>query len=299
MDGAFFRQPIRRMMLEGKRIVVTGVMTKQSIAYSIAEAAQRLGAEVVLTSFGRARRMTERAARSLPDPPDVLELDVERPEHFEALRESLRTRWPSVDGVVHAIAHGNEQALDSFLGVPQADVERTLRISAYSLSALSSALQPLFDPKRGAGIVSLTLDASVAYPHYNWMGVSKAALESISRYLASELGPRGVRVNVVSPGPIKSPASGYWSDFGHATEVWSARAPLGWDPDDAKPVAETVCFLLSNHARGITGEILHVDGGFHAVSEIRLSLDDDSGAAVGGRDPSKVPGNRTEGKGGS
>jgi meromycolic acid enoyl-[acyl-carrier-protein] reductase len=250
--------------LAGKRLVITGVMTRDSIAWAVADEAQRAGAEVVLTSFGRVRRLTERAALRLPDPPDVLELDVNDPGHLAALHEDLALRWGAVDGVLHAIAHAPEDAIGGrFLETPPASALSAFRTSAYSLSALSGALAPLLVP--GASVVGLDFDASVAWPSYDWMGVSKAALEAVARYLARDLGPRGVRVNLVAAGPLRTAAASGIAGFAELAEGWAEGAPLGWDPDDAGPVARAVCFLLSDWSDGVTGEILHVDGGRHAV----------------------------------
>jgi enoyl-[acyl-carrier protein] reductase I len=252
-------------MLAGKRLVVTGVMTRDSIAYAVADEAQRAGAEVVLTGFGRARRLTERAARRLPRPPDVLELDVNRPADLAALREEIAGRWGAIDGVLHAIAFAPEDAIGgAFLDTPTASALTAFETSAYSLKALTAALAPLFSER--ASVVGLDFDASVAWPSYDWMGVSKAALEAVARYLARDLGPRGARVNLVAAGPLRTAAASGIDGFGDLVAGWSARAPLGWDPDDATHVARTVCFLLSDWSQAITGEIVHVDGGVHAVA---------------------------------
>jgi len=251
-------------MLDGKRILITGVMTNDSIAFASAEHAQRAGADVVLTGFGRSRRMTERAARQLPSTPDVLELDVNSPDDLAAVRASLDERWDGVDGVVHAIAFAPPDALGgNFLATPPESAEAAFRTSAYSLKALAEALVPLMPD--GGSVVGLDFDASVAWPVYDWMGVSKAALEAVSRYLARDLGPRGVRVNLVSAGPLQTPAASGIPGFDALAGTWDRRAPLGWDTRDPAPVADTVCFLLSDGARRISGEIVHVDGGFHAV----------------------------------
>jgi enoyl-[acyl-carrier protein] reductase I len=250
--------------LDGKRVLLTGVVTRRSIAFAVAKRAQEQGAQVLLTGFGRARRLTERAAKGLPDPPDVLELDVNRAEDFEALAGELQRRWGGLDGALHAVAFAPEDALGGrFLSTPPESAEAAFRTSAFSLKALGEALAPLMD---GDGsLVGMDFDASVAWPIYDWMGVAKAALESVSRYLARDLGPRGVRVNLVSAGPIDTVAAGSIPGFGALAGLWSRQAPLGWDTGDPAPVADAVCFLLSGAARGITGEILHVDGGFHAM----------------------------------
>jgi meromycolic acid enoyl-[acyl-carrier-protein] reductase len=252
------------VILDGKRLLITGVITKDSIAYHAAEQAQREGARVVLTSFGRVRRMTERAAKRLPEPADVLALDVNKPEDYEALTEELQRRWDGLDGILHAVAFAPEDALGGrFLTTPAESAMQAFRTSAFSLKAMAAALAPLMPS--GAGIVGLDFDASVAWPIYDWMGVAKAALESVSRYLARDLGGRGIRVNLVSAGPLGTVAARGIPGFEQLAQLWRAQAPLGWDIEDPSPVAATICFLLSDYARAISGEIVHVDGGFHAV----------------------------------
>jgi enoyl ACP reductase len=252
-------------MLEDKKLLITGVVNRESIAYEVARQAQEAGAEVVLTSFGRVRRMTERSAAKLPQPPDVLELDVNNPEDIEAVAAELGERWGRVDGILHAIAFAPEDALGGkFLTTPPESAEVAFRTSAYSLKALAAGLADLF-PEEGASVVGLDFDASVAWPVYDWMGVAKAALEATSRYLARDLGPRHVRVNLVSAGPLGTLAARGIPGFGDLAAAWERQAPLGWDTDDPAPVASAILFLLSDMARAITGEILHVDGGFHAM----------------------------------
>jgi meromycolic acid enoyl-[acyl-carrier-protein] reductase len=252
-------------MLDGKRLLITGVLTKGSIAYSVAEKAQQAGAEIVLTGFGRTKRMTERSAKGLPSTPDVLELDVNQPADFEALVADLDRRWGGVDGALHAIAFAPGDALGGqFMTAPAESAEVAFRTSAYSFKALAEALTPLMSSD-GGSLVGMDFDGSVAWPVYDWMGVAKAALESISRYLARDLGSSGVRVNLVSAGPVETPAAGGIPGFDQLAGLWREQAPLGWDTGDPTPVADTVCFLLSDWSRGISGEIVHVDGGFHAM----------------------------------
>jgi enoyl-[acyl-carrier protein] reductase I len=252
------------VILSGKRLLITGVITKDSIAFHAAEQAQREGAEVVLTSFGRVRRMTERAAQRLPEPADVLELDVNKDEDLEAVASELRKRWGSVDGVLHAIAFAPQDALGGkFMTAPAESAMEAFRTSAFSLKALGASLAPLMP--RGSSIVGMDFDAAVAWPIYDWMGVAKAALESVSRYLARDLGPQGIRVNLVSAGPLGTVAARGIPGFEQLADLWRRQAPLGWDLDDPVPVARSICWLLSEYAQGISGEIVHVDGGFHAV----------------------------------
>jgi meromycolic acid enoyl-[acyl-carrier-protein] reductase len=252
------------VILAGKRLLITGVITKDSIAFHAAEQAQKEGATVLLTSFGRVRRMTERAAQRLPEPTEVLELDVNKPEDLAALTDSLKERWGGVDGVLHAIAFAPQDALGGgFMTAPAESAMEAFRTSAFSLKALGAAVAPLMSS--GAGIVGMDFDASVAWPIYDWMGVAKAALESVSRYLARDLGPQGIRVNLVSAGPLGTVAARGIPGFEQLAELWRAQAPLGWDMDDPLPVARAICWLLSEYAQGISGEIVHVDGGFHAV----------------------------------
>ena len=253
------------MILQDKKLLITGVITRDSIAWEVARQAQEAGAEIVLTGFGRARRLTERAAKTLPTAPDVLELDVNNPDDLEAVAADLGDRWGRVDGVLHAIAFAPEDALGGrFLSTPTESAVTAFTTSAFSFKSLAVALADLY-PDDGASIVGMDFDASVAWPVYDWMGVAKAALEATSRYLARDLGPRGVRVNLVSAGPIGTIAARGIPGFSQLADAWQKQAPLGWSTDDAGPVAAAVCFLLSDMARAITAEIIHVDGGFHAM----------------------------------
>jgi meromycolic acid enoyl-[acyl-carrier-protein] reductase len=258
-------------MLAGKRLLITGVMTRKSIAFAVAREAQLAGAELVLTGFGRTRRLTERAAQRLPETPDLLELDVNSEDDLAAVAAELDSRWGSVDGVLHAIAFAPEDALGGeFLQTPAASAMEAFRTSAYSLQALARHLAPLLEREAGGAVVGLDFDASVAWPAYDWMGVAKAALESTSRYLARDLGPRGIRVNLLSAGPIETAAAGGIPGFGELAGAWERGAPLGWDPEDPTPVARAVCFLLSDWAAAISGEVVHADGGFHALGAAGL-----------------------------
>jgi enoyl ACP reductase len=252
-------------LLDGKKLLITGVITRDSIAFEVARQAIEQGAEVVLTGFGRAKRLTDRAAKQLPGPPDVLELDVNTPDDLEAVAADLAERWGRVDGVLHAIAFAPEDALGGrFLSTPPESATMAFQTSAYSFKALAVALADLY-PEEGASVVGMDFDATVAWPVYDWMGVAKAALEATSRYLARDLGPRGVRVNLVSAGPLGTIAARGIPGFKQLADLWGKQAPLGWDTEDAGPVAGTVLYLLSDLARATSGVILHVDGGFHAM----------------------------------
>lgn len=251
-------------LLDGKRLLVTGVLTNASLAFGVARLAQEEGAEVVLTGAGRGLSVTRRAARRLPTEPEVLELDVTEPDHVHAVRDHLAERWGRVDGALHAIGFAPEACLGE--GVMKAgwdDVAVALQISAYSLRSVADAVAPLM--AEGGSIVGLDFDATVAWPAYDWMGVAKAALESTSRYLARDLGEQGIRVNLVAAGPIRTVAARSIPGFSRFEDVWSDRAPLGWDIDDPEAVARACVALLSDWFPKTTGEILHVDGGYHAI----------------------------------
>ena len=254
-------------MLQGRRILITGVLDHHSIAFASAARAQELGAEVVLTGFGRTKRMTERAARALPAPAEVLELDVNSAQDIERVRADLQARWGALDGLLHAVAYAPPDALGgSFLQTPLQSAVSAYETSAFSLKALvAGLLGELEAAADGASVVGLDFDASRAWPSYDWMGVAKAALEAVARYLAREVGPREIRVNLVSAGPIETLAASGIPGFSRLAEAWSQTAPLAWNAEDPRPVADAACFLLSPLARGITAEIVHVDGGYHAI----------------------------------
>ncbi|HEY7737424.1 MAG TPA: enoyl-ACP reductase FabI [Candidatus Limnocylindria bacterium] len=257
------------MLLDGKKVLVTGVLTDDSIAFSVAKVAQEAGAEIVLTSFGRAMSITQRVARRLDPVPDVLELDVNQPDQIAAVAADLDRRWGRLDGLLHAIGFAPQDAMGGgFLDTPWESASVAFQTSAYSLKALTAGMLPLLKVSGadgGASVVSLTFDARYAWPIYDWMGVAKAGLESITRYLARDLGPSGIRVNTVSAGPIRSMAGKNIPGFGQLTGGWGARAPLGWEVTDSLPVGRMVCFLMSDWASLTTGEMIHVDGGFHAL----------------------------------
>ncbi|CAK7280223.1 MULTISPECIES: enoyl-ACP reductase FabI [Streptomyces] len=248
-------------ILAGKRILVTGVVTDASIAFHAARIAQEEGAEVILTGFGRLS-LIERFAQKLPKPAPVLELDVTDQDHLDTLAERIGVHADALDGVVHSIAYGPQGAF-SFLDGTWDDVSTAVHVSAYSLKSLTTACLPLLK-KRGGSVVGLTFDAAVAWPHYDWMGVAKAALESTSRYLARDLGGFGIRCNLVAAGPLRSMAAKSIPGFGELADVWTTdRAPAGWDLTDPDPAARGVVALLSDFFPRTTGEIVHVDGGVH------------------------------------
>jgi enoyl-[acyl-carrier protein] reductase I len=254
------------VLLADRTVLVTGVLTPSSIAFGVARLAQEQGADVVLTSFGRALSVTERAARRLPTPVDVLELDVTDVDHLDRLAATLGDRWDRLDGLVHAVGFAPEPCLghdDGLLGAGWDDVATALHVSTYSLASLTRAVRPLL--RRGSSVVGLDFDASVAWPAYDWMGVAKAGLESASRYLARDLGPDGIRVNLVAAGPLKTVAARSIPGFEKLSGPWVEKAPLGWDVGDPDPVARTVVALLSDWLPATTGEIVHVDGGAHAI----------------------------------
>ncbi|HEY8652862.1 MAG TPA: enoyl-ACP reductase FabI [Dermatophilaceae bacterium] len=252
------------MLLHGKKLLITGVLMDSSIAFHVAKLAQEQGAEVVLTSFGRAMKITQTVARRLPSTPPVIELDVTDPEHIDTLAERLREHVDHLDGVLHSIGFAPQGAFN-FLGASWEDVGTAVHASAYSLKALAVGALPLMSP--GGSIVGLTFDAKYAWPVYDWMGVAKAAFESTSRYCARDLGPKGVRVNLVAAGPIKTTAAKSVPGFKALEHAWASRSPLGWDVNDAVPAAKACVALLSDWFPATTGEIIHVDGGFHAMGQ--------------------------------
>jgi len=253
-------------LLEGKRILVTGVLTDDSLAYAVAERAQTEGAEIVLTGAGRGMSLTKRVARHLPSPPDVLELDVTVAGHLEAVRSDLERRWGRLDGILHSIGFAPASCLGGgFLETDWDDVKVALEISAFSLKHLAAGFRSLMQAAGGGSIVGLDFDATVAWPGYDWMGVAKASLESICRYLARDLGRDRIRVNLVAAGPIKTMAARSIPGFNAFEDAWDGRAPLGWSVTDREPVARACVAFLSDWFPATTGEMVHVDGGFHAM----------------------------------
>jgi enoyl-[acyl-carrier protein] reductase I len=251
-------------LLEGKKLLVTGVLVDSSIAFHVARLAQQEGAEVVLTSFGRQLRLTQAIAKRLPQAAPVVQLDVTDGDDLAALADRVREHVDHLDGVVHSIGFAPQSVMGgNFLAGEWDDVATAVHVSAYSLKSLAVAAQPLL--ARGSAVVGLTFDAQYAWPVYDWMGVAKAAFEATARYLARDLGPEGVRVNLVSAGPIRTTAAKSIPGFETMEDGWAGRAPLGWDTKDPEPTARAVAALLSDWFPATTGEIVHVDGGFHAM----------------------------------
>jgi Enoyl-[acyl-carrier-protein] reductase (NADH) len=251
-------------LLDGKRLLITGVLTEASFAFSVARLAQEEGARIVLTGYGRLS-LVERIAKRLPEPPPVIELDVTNQDHLDTLADRTAEHLDGLDGVVHSIAFAPQAALGgNFLNTTWEDVATAVQVSTYSYKALAVACLPLM--KEGGGsIVGLDFDASKAWPVYDWMGVAKAGLESTNRYLARHLGPHGIRVNLVAAGPVKTMAARSIPGFAEFEEMWTKRAPLGWDLADPVPAAKACVALLSDWFPATTGEIVHVDGGVHAM----------------------------------
>lgn len=255
------------MLLEGKKLLITGVLTDDSIAWHVARIVQEEGAEIVATGFGRGMRLTERSVGRLPEPCDVLELDINDPAHVGSLTADLTDRWGMIDGALHAIAFAPADALGgNFLNTPVESAQTAFVTSAFSYKTLAVALLPLMKKAGGGSLVALNFDNTQAWPAYDWMGVAKSALESVTRYLARDLGPDGIRANAVSAGPLGTVAAKSIPGFDKFDEVWRERSPLVWDATDPEPVARMVAVLLSDWAPMTTGEIVHVDGGFHAVA---------------------------------
>jgi meromycolic acid enoyl-[acyl-carrier-protein] reductase len=256
-------------LLDGKRLLITGVLTDASLAFSIARLAQEEGADIVLSGAGRALSLTRRTARKLPKEPEVLEIDVTSPEQLQAAGAALAARWDRLDGLLHAIGFAPPDCLgNGMFAADWDDVATAIHISTYSLKALVDAFLPLLQAAGtggGASVVGLDFDATVAWPVYDWMGVAKAGLESLSRYLAKELGPQGIRVNLIAAGPVRTMAAKSIPGFSAFEDTWADRAPLGWDIHDATAVAKACVALFSDLFPMTTGEILHVDGGVHAV----------------------------------
>ncbi|MFN8015138.1 MAG: enoyl-ACP reductase FabI [Acidimicrobiia bacterium] len=252
-------------ILEGKKILITGVLTDSSLAFGVAKIAQEQGAEIILTGAGRGLSITKRTAGKLPVLPEVLELDITNQEHIEGVRNALKEKWGTLDGALHAIGYAPPECLgDDFMSCEWPNVSTAIHISTYSLKALADVVVPLMPD--GGSLVGLDFDATGSWPAYGWMGVAKAALESTSRYLARQLGPKNIRVNLVAAGPIKTIAAKSIPEFQQFEDGWNPQAPLGWDVFDIYPVAKSTVALLSDWFPSTTGEIIHVDGGFHSTN---------------------------------
>ncbi|OZM72375.1 enoyl-[acyl-carrier-protein] reductase [Amycolatopsis antarctica] len=250
-------------LLEGKRLLITGVITDASIAFHTAKVAQEQGATVVLTGFGR-MSLVERIAKRLPEPAPLVELDVQNNEHLDSLADRVREHVDGLDGVLHSIGFAPPSCLGApFMDAPREDVSNAVEVSAYSFKSLTGALLPLLG--NGSSVVGMDFDARVTWPAYNWMGVAKAALESVNRYLARELGPRGIRVNLVSAGPVRTMAAKSIPGFSDLEDSWGERAPLGWNTEDPTAVAKSVCVALSDWLPATTGSMIMVDGGVHIL----------------------------------
>lgn len=253
-------------ILEGRRVLITGVLNTSSIAYASAAVALAEGAQIVLSGFGRGLSITERAAKKLSQEIEVIELDVVNSEHLQSTRQTLDAKWGALDGVLHSIGYAPPACLEGDIFNPEwSDVATALEISAFSFKSLTQALLPLLSQGLSPSVVGLDFDASVAWPGYNWMGVAKAALESLSRYLARDAGKAGVRVNLISAGPVRTIAAKSVESFAGFQDIWGEKAPLGWNPSDATAVGKAVAVMLSDWLPMTTGEIIHVDGGCHAM----------------------------------
>jgi len=273
------------MLLAGRKILVTGVLTDRSIAFAAARLAQEQGAEIVLTGFGRGLSITMVVAERLPRPCPVLELDLTDPDHLVAAAADLQSRWGRLDGLLHAAAFAPPSALDgNFLHTPWPDVARAIEVSTYSFAAIVRACAPLLAKAGGGSVVGLDFDARQAWPGYDWMGVAKAGLESCCRYLAHALGPQGTRVNLVASGPLRTVAATAIASFGTLQTAWD-RSPLPWDVNDALPVGRVICALWSDWLPAVTGEVIHADGGVHAMGAASVPT---AAATSGRRDAAEV-----------
>jgi len=251
-------------ILEGKKVLITGVLTETSIAFSAARLAQEQGAEVLLSSFGRMLPITTKIAERLPKPAEVIELDATNAEHLANLPGLVKEKLGSLDGIVHAIAFAPQSALGgNFMETAWEDVSTAVEVSAYSLKSITTACMPVLN--NPSSVVGLTFDATVSWPVYDWMGVAKAAFESTSRYLARYVGEHGVRVNLISAGPLRTTAAKGIPGFATMEELWTGRAPLGWDLTDTEAAAKGLVALLSDWFPATTGEMIHVDGGLHST----------------------------------
>lgn len=253
-------------MLNGKKVIITGIVNDDSIAFAAANKALAAGADVLVTAFPRDRELTEEAAAKLSGDVELVDLDITDEEHLDALSKKVGEDWGQLDGVLHAAAFAPRDALaGDFLEIKPERLDLSFRTSAVSYASLGKILKE-HAPASGGSLVGLDFDSAGAWPVYNWMGVMKSALESVNRYLARDLGPQGIRSNLVAAGPLNTRAAGGIPDFDALLNNWEMRSPMKWDPDDPEPVADAITFLLSDYSRAISGEIIHVDGGYHAMA---------------------------------
>lgn len=254
------------MLLDDRSILVTGVVDTSSIAFGVAARALEHGARLWLTVMPRDHERALDAVEQLPGEVRVSPVDLTEPEQVDAVAGLIEAEWGQLDGALHAVAFAPRPALaGDFVSVSSIDASRAFVTSTHTYAVLAGMLRRLA-PERGASLVGLDFDASRAWPVYNWMGVCKAGLESASRYVARDLGPHSIRSNLVAAGPLHTRAAGGIPEFEQLVQAWERTAPLRWDPADHGATADAVLFLLSDLSRGITGEVLHVDGGMNAMA---------------------------------
>jgi len=250
----------------GKHGLIVGVANKRSIAWAIAQATARRGARLALTYQGRFEEHVNELSQGLEQPPLILPCDVSSDAEIDAVFTRIGQEFGGLDFVVHGAAFAPRDELSSpFVNTSRDGFKMSLDISAYSLIALTRGALPLMEPHGGGSVLTLSyLGSERVFPNYNVMGVAKAALEATVRYLAADVGPKNVRVNAVSAGPIKTLAAAGISGFSNILGIYRERAPLRRNVDTAE-VAEAAAFLLSDAGRGITGEVVMVDAGFHVT----------------------------------
>jgi enoyl-[acyl-carrier protein] reductase I len=253
------------MLLEGKTGLILGIANKRSLAWGIAQSVSRAGARLAVTYQGERLEENVRELAAGLDRPVILPCDVSKDEDLEALAASVKKELGGLDFVVHAVAYALREELDGdFVNTSREGYRTAQDISSYSLTALVRRTAPLMEG-RGGSVVTLTyLGGERVVPHYNVMGVAKAALECSVRYLAADLGPKGIRVNAISAGPIKTIAASGVHGISKMLEYHRANAPLRKNTEQEE-VGDAALFLVSRLSRGITGEVLHVDGGFHVM----------------------------------
>jgi enoyl-[acyl-carrier protein] reductase I len=251
-------------LLENKTALVTGVANRWSIAYAVASAFRREGAQLVLTYQGERQRLTVEELGHDLGAAKIFNCDVTKPEELDRLAAELKALPPGLDIAVHSIAFANKEDLSNpFVQTSRDGFLLAQEVSAYSLVSLARTLAPLM--ASGGAILTLTyLGSTRVMTNYNVMGVAKASLEACVRYLASELGPQQIRVNAISAGPIKTASARAVKDLGKMLEAVAAHAPLRRNTEPAE-VADTAVFLASDMGRGITGSTIFVDGGYHIM----------------------------------